>query len=386
MSIQPAARIDGVGTSIFSEMSALAAKHGAINLSQGFPDFPGPALVKAAAHAAIDTDQNQYAPSNGLLKFQEAVGRSYARHHGRALEVSREVTVVSGATEGLLVATLAFINPGDEVILLEPWYDAYPPQVRMAGGIPVFVRLDAPDWKLPLDAVARAITPRTRAVMINTPLNPVGRVFSRQELEGLALLAVKHNLLVISDEVYERLVFPPHVHVPLALLPGMWERTVSVYSTGKTFSMTGWKVGYLVAAPHLSEALRRVHQFNTFATATPLQAAMVAGLDAGEAYEKDFLAFYTARRDEMVDVLTSAGFEVLPPQGTYFLMARYARFSRASDVEFCRHLTSEIGVAAIPPSAFFHDQHQTGLIRFCFAKKPETIAAAAERLTRLRAV
>jgi aspartate/methionine/tyrosine aminotransferase len=205
-------------------------------------------------------------------------------------------------------------------------------------------------------------------------------VFSPAELRALADLCIRHGLLCISDEVYERLVFAPHVHAPISLLPGMWDRTITIHSTGKTFSMTGWKVGYTVAAPHLSDAIRRVHQFCTFTTATPLQAAVVEGLKAGAAYEKDFLDFYSRRRDELCTALEKSGFEVHPPEGTYFVMAGHRGIRDVTDVEFCRWLTSEIGVAAIPPSAFFHDAHQTGMVRFCFAKKPETIRAAAERL------
>ncbi|HEY1011838.1 MAG TPA: methionine aminotransferase [Herpetosiphonaceae bacterium] len=379
-----AERIRDVGTSIFTEMSALAARHQAINLSQGFPDFAGPEFVKRAAVAAIDADLNQYAPSHGLRPLREAVARSWLRHHGRELDAEAEITVTSGATEALLAAVLAVVDPGDEVIVFEPFYDAYPPDVAMAGGTPRFVRLAEPDWALPLDELRATVTPRTRAILLNTPHNPVGKVFGRAELEAIAGLAREHDLLVISDEVYERLVFDGAAHVPIATLPGMWERTLTISSTGKTFSLTGWKVGYVVAAPELTAALRRVHQFMTFATATPFQSAMAAALDAGAAYERELLDFYTARRDELVAALRSAGFGVAPPAGTYFVMADIRPFGWDDDVAFCRYLTSEIGVAAIPPSAFYHDAHQTGMARFCFAKRPETIAAAADRLQRLR--
>jgi aspartate/methionine/tyrosine aminotransferase len=379
-----AARIRDVGTSIFTEISALANRHGAVNLGQGFPDFPGPDFIKAAACRAVDGNLNQYAPTNGLPAFQQAAAAEWQRRYGRALDAPSEITVTSGATEALLVSILAFVEPGDEVILLEPFYDAYPAQVRMAGATPVFVRLEAPDWKLDAAAIERAVTPRTRAILLNTPLNPCGRVFSAQELGALAEVCIRRNLLVISDEVYDRLVFAPHVHTPISMLEGMWERTITLHSTGKTFSMTGWKVGYTVAPPHLTDGIRRVHQFCTFTTATPLQAAIVEGLKAGADYERDFLAFYTARREELCHALSQAGFEVHPPQGTYFVMAGYRGLRDVGDLEFCRWLTSEVGVAAIPPSAFFHDGHQTGLVRFCFAKKPETLQAASERLrTRL---
>jgi aspartate/methionine/tyrosine aminotransferase len=376
-------RIQGFGTSIFSEMSALAAKHQAINLAQGFPDFAGPAFIKDAACAAITSDLNQYAPSQGLKVLREAVARSWQRHYERELDPEGEITVTTGATEALVAAVLAVVNPGDEVIIFEPFYDAYPPDVLMAGGVPRYIRLPEPDWRLPIEELRAAIGPRTRAIMLNTPHNPIGKVWDRAELEAIAALAIEHDLLVISDEVYERLVFDGACHIPIATLPGMWERTISISSTGKTFSLTGWKVGYTVAAPELSAAIRRVHQFVTFASPTPLQAAVAAGLDAGEAYERQLVHFYTARRDELVAALSAAGFGVSAPAGTYFVMADIRRLGWDDDVAFCRHLTSEIGVAAIPPSAFYHDNYQSGMVRFCFAKRPETIEQAASKLARL---
>lgn len=376
-------RIQGFGTSIFSEMSALAAKHQAINLAQGFPDFAGPAFIKDAACAAITSDLNQYAPSQGLKVLREAVARSWQRHYEHELDPEGEITVTTGATEALVAAVLAVVNPGDEVIIFEPFYDAYPPDVLMAGGVPRYVRLPEPDWRLPVEDLRAAIGPRTRAIMLNTPHNPIGKVWDRAELEAIAALAIEHDLLVISDEVYERLVFAGARHIPIATLPGMWERTISISSTGKTFSLTGWKIGYTVAAPELSAAIRRVHQFVTFASPTPLQAAVAAGLDAGEAYERQLLHFYTARRDELVAALSAAGFGVSAPAGTYFVMADIRPLGWDDDVAFCRHLTTEIGVAAIPPSAFYHDNYQSGMVRFCFAKRPETIEQAASKLARL---
>jgi aspartate/methionine/tyrosine aminotransferase len=384
MPIQPATRTQGFGTSIFTEMTALATQHQAINLSQGFPDFPGPALVKEAACRAIQADMNQYAPTHGLPVLREAIARSWLRHHGRTLDLEREITVTSGGTEALLDCALGLINPGDEVVILEPYYDAYPPDVMMAGGVPRYVRLREPDWSLPEDELRAAITPRTRVLFLNTPVNPAGKVFGPRELALIAELATRHDLCVISDEVYERLVFDGKRHVPLATLPGMWDRTVTISSTGKTFSVTGWKVGYVVAPPHLTAAVRKAHQFATYATATPLQAAVAAGLDAGETYERELLEMYTARRDQLTSALVQAGFDVVPPEGTYFLMAGYRAFSDQDDVAFCRRLVEEVGVAAIPPSAFYHDAHQTGMVRFCFAKRPETLSAAALRLGRLK--
>lgn len=385
MPVSMTKRIAGFGTSIFSEMSALAARHGAINLSQGFPDFPGPEFIKEAAVEAIRADLNQYAPSHGLQHLREAIASSWSTRYGCPIDPDHEVTVTSGATEALLAAALAFIDPGDEVIIFEPFYDAYVPDVLMAGGVPRFVRLREPNWRLNPDELQAIAGARTRAILLNTPHNPTGKVFSLSELEIIAQLARERDLLVITDEVYERLVFAGARHIPIATLPGMWERTVTISSTGKTFSLTGWKIGYTIAPAPLTEAVRRVHQFVTFASATPLQAAMATAIEALDHYEPPFLAFYTERRDEMVAALEGAGFEVLPPDGTYFVMAGFDRFGFTNDVEFCRYLTAEIGVAAIPPSAFYHNQYQSGMARFCFAKKPETIAAAAERLAQLRA-
>ncbi|MFD3164974.1 methionine aminotransferase [Herpetosiphon sp. NSE202] len=376
-------RLAGFDTSIFSEISALATQYQAINLGQGFPDFAGPAFLKDAACSAINADLNQYAPSTGLPTLRAAIARTWERHTKAAVNPETEITVTSGATEALFATIMALINPGDEVIIFEPYYDAYPPNVLMAGGIPRYVRLSEPRWDVDFAQVRAAITPQTKAIILNTPHNPTGKVWSRAELSQLAAIAIEHDLLVFSDEVYDRLVFEDHQHCSIATLPGMWERTVTISSTGKTFSVTGWKIGYAIAPNPLTEAIRRVHQFVTFASATPLQVAAVVGLNAGEPYERQLLQFYSARRAQLVKALGDAGLYVLPPQGTYFVMADIRDLGWDNDAEFCRYLISDIGVAAIPPSAFYHDGYQSGMVRFCFAKKPETIAAAAEKLKRL---
>lgn len=383
-----AERLSGFGTSVFSEMSRLAAEHNAINLGQGFPDFPGPNLVKEAAVAAIHADLNQYAPSHGLPRLRRAIAADFARAHGREVDPEAEVTVTSGATEALHAVLLACVNPGDEVILLEPFYDAYPAQVVFAGAVPRYVTLQAPDWSLDLDALAAAIGPRTRAIVVNTPHNPTGKVFSRKELAAIAALCQEHDLLAITDEVYDRILFDGAEHLSLATLPGMWERTITINSTGKTFSMTGWKVGYAIAPERLSQAIRSTHQFITFATATPFQEAMAVALEtaAERGYYDELRAMYTELRDQLHAALTGAGLPVLPCAGSYFLMADISGLGFPDDVSFCRYLTAEVGVAAIPPSAFYADPARAPLLaRFCFAKRPETIAAAAERLTRLGA-
>ena len=381
-----ASRLSGFGESVFSEMSRLAVEHEAINLGQGFPDFPGPDLVKHAAATAINADLNQYAPSHGLPRLRRAIATTFEQSYGRAVDPDAEVTVTSGATEALLATLLAILEPGDEVILIEPFYDAYPAQVVFAGGVPRYVPLQAPGWSLDLDALAAAIGPRTRAIVLNTPHNPTGKVFSREELAGIAALCQEHDLIAISDEVYDRIIFDGAVHVPLATLPGMWERTVTVNSTGKTFSMTGWKVGYAIAASALTRAIRTTHQFITFATATPFQDAMAAALEDAltSNYYAELAAMYTRLRDQLHQALEGAGLPVLPCRGSYFLLADISGLGFDTDVAFCRFLTTEVGVAAIPPSAFYADPATAPLLaRFCFAKRPETIAAAAERLTAL---
>jgi aspartate/methionine/tyrosine aminotransferase len=368
-------------------MSRLAAEHGAVNLGQGFPDFPGPDFVKEAAVAAIRADHNQYAISHGVPRLRRAIAATWQRQHGRAVDPDGEITVGSGATELLLDAMLALVNPGDEVILFEPCYDSYAPDVLMAGGLPRFVRLEPPDWRFDRQALAESFTPRTKLLLVNTPHNPTGKMFTREELTFIGSLCRQHDVLVLTDEVYEQIRFDGAEHLPIATLPGMWERTLTLNSTGKTFSMTGWKIGYAVGPAELNRAVRAAHQFVTFATATPFQEAMATALET--ALERDYYETlrreYTERRDGLRQALESAGLPTLPVQGAYFLMADFSSLPYSDDVSFCRFLTAEIGVAAIPPSAFYADPAAAPrLARFCFAKTPETLRAAAERLRHLR--
>jgi aspartate/methionine/tyrosine aminotransferase len=390
-----AERVRGFGTSIFTEMSALAVEHKAVNLGQGFPDFAGPAWVKQAAAEAIAADLNQYALATGLPRLRAAIAATWVRNGWGDIDPSNEVTVTSGATEALFCAAMAFVNPGDEVICFEPFYDAYLPDIIMAGGVPRVVRLYPPapagneryaaavQWRFDPDELAAAFTPRTRIFLLNTPHNPTGKVFTRAELEQIAVLCQQHNVIAVTDEVYDQLVYDGAVHVPLATLPGMWERTVTINSTGKTFSLTGWKIGYVVAAPHLSQALRQAHQWITFATATPLQQAAAVALELApeNGYYAELRAAYLERRDLLDQVLRQAGLATLPVEGSYFIMADISNTGFASDADFCRWLTRDVGVAAIPPSSFYANQRDVPLLaRFCFAKKLETIQAAAERL------
>lgn len=380
-------RIRGWGTSVFSEMSRLAREHQAVNLGQGFPDFAGPQLVKDAAKRAIDADMNQYAPSHGTARLREAIAADWLSRTGRQIDPEREVTVTSGATEAVFDAIQAFLEPGSEIISFEPFYDSYLPSAVLAGAKLVPVTLRPPDWHIDLDELRSAFTPRTRALILNTPHNPTGKVFNGAELQVIADLAIAHDIVVITDEVYDRIVYPGHEHRSLAMLPGMWERTLTLNSTGKTFSMTGWKLGYAVGPAPLNAAIRAVHQFVTFASATPFQDAMGEAMEhaAHDGYYDQLRRDYDHRRETMKSALDEAGLPTLPIGGSYFLMADITGLGFEDDVAFCRWLTAEAGVAAVPPSAFYADKARAPMLaRFCFAKKPETLAIAAERLAGVR--
>lgn len=382
----PAKRLSGFGTSVFTEMSVLAAERQAINLGQGFPDFPGPDFVKEAAVEAIRSDMNQYAPSHGLPRLREAIAADWRALHGVEVDSEREITVTSGATEALLSTLLAFVNPGDEVLFFEPFYDSYVPQTVFAGGVPKVIPLNPPDWTFDRDELRAAFSSRTRLFLLNTPHNPTGKVFEVEELEFIADLCREHNVIVLADDVYERITFDGVRHIPIATLPGMWERTLTINSTGKTFSMTGWKIGYVTGSAALQSHLRTIHQFNVFATATPLQHAMAIALEtaAQSGYYDDLHQAYQLRRDRLLAILGDAGLPPFPVQGSYFLMTDISQLGFDDDVAFCRYLVTDVGVAAIPPSAFYLDPKTAPpMARFCFAKRDETMEQAAERLARL---
>ncbi len=377
-------RLAPFGQTIFTEMTRLAAEHGAINLGQGFPNFDGPDFVTAAARDAIAAGHNQYAPSAGIPALTGAIAARVATGTGIEPDPGTEVTVTSGCTEALAAAILGLVEPGDEVVLIAPFYDAYPPDVALAGGTPRYVTLRPPHFRVDPDELRAAFGPRTRAILVNTPHNPTGRVFDEEELEAIAGLCQEFDAVAITDEVYEHMVYEGQ-HRSLAALPGMWERTVTLSSLGKTFSLTGWKIGWAVAPPPLTAAVRAAHQFLTFATATPLQHAAAVALAAPPQYYAELRAAYRARRDLLVAGLEAAGFGVHPPQGTYFVLADHAPFGFADDVAFARHLTTEVGVAAIPPSVFYPDPADgRTLVRFAFCKDEATLAEAVDRLARLR--
>ncbi|HEX8669837.1 MAG TPA: aminotransferase [Allosphingosinicella sp.] len=371
-------------TSIFTHMSALAVEHGAVNLGQGFPDFGWPEDVLERAAEEVVRGSNQYAPMPGLPVLREAVAAHYKRHQGLEVD-SGEVIVTSGATEALASALMALITPGDEVVLLQPVYDAYLPLVLRAGGVPRFIRLTPPDWRITAEALEEAFSERTRVVIFNNPHNPAARLFDEEELRLLADACVRADAIALSDEVWEHLVFDGRRFTALSAMPGMRERTVKVGSAGKIFSVTGWKVGWTVAPPHLTGPIAKAHQFIAFATAPNLQAAVAYGLGKDDAYFNSTRAGFAAARDEMVGQLRGAGYVPLTAEGTYFVCVDLAASGiAADDVTFCERAVREAGVAAIPVSAFYAEQPVTNVIRLCFAKRQETIDAGVAALAKAR--
>ena len=384
-----AQRVRGFGTSIFTEMSRLAGEHKAVNLGQGFPDFPGPDFVKEAAKRAIDANANQYAVSFGTPRLRQELAATWFAQTGQEIDVGADVTVTSGATEAIFDVMQAFTGDGDEVVVFEPFYDSYPASAVMAGSRLRPITLRAPDWSFDSADAEAAFVPRTKLLLLNTPHNPTGKVFRREELEVLADLCLRWDVVAVTDEVYDRITYGNANHLSLATLPGMRERTLTINSTGKTFSMTGWKIGYAIGPAGLNAALRTVHQFVTFATATPFQEAMADALAIAPqlGYYEQLKREYDDRRVMLEQALTGAGLPVLPVEGAYFLMADVSGLGFSDDASFCRWLTRKVGVAAVPPSAFYADPAQAPLLaRFCFAKREDTIAQAAERLQRLPAL
>ena len=376
-----AKRIQQFGTTIFTEMTNLANEHQAVNLGQGFPDFAGPAFLKQAAAEAIAADVNQYAPVNGRSGLREAVARSMTRHYDMTVDPHTEVMITHGATEALFAAIQGLVDSGDEVIVFEPFYDSYIPAIEMAGGMPRYYTLRPPDWQIDQAALADLFSAKTKLIMINTPHNPTGKVFTKAELMFIADLCQQHDVIALTDEVYEHIIFDDERHVLLASLPGMVERTVTVSSAGKTFSVTGWKVGWVVAKPALITAVQRSSQFIIFCGAAPLQEAVITGLNAPDDYYQELRAMYQGNRDFLMDALQEVGLEPILPKGSYFIMAEIGHLDFANDVEFCRYLTTNVGVTPVPPSPFYHDPADGAtLARFAFCKKRETLAEAVDRL------
>ncbi|MFG2713764.1 pyridoxal phosphate-dependent aminotransferase [Streptomyces goshikiensis] len=377
-------RLAAFGTTIFAEMSALAARTGSINLGQGFPDTDGPAeIAEAASRAVLSGLGNQYPPGPGVPELRTAIAAHQQRFYGLSYDPDTEVLVTAGATEAIAAALLALLEPGDEVIALEPFYDSYAACIAMAGAVRVPLTLRAPDFRPDLDALRDAITPRTRLLLLNTPHNPTGTVLTPAELAGIAELAVRHDLLVITDEVYEHLVFEGS-HTPLASLPGMRERTVTISSAGKTYSFTGWKVGWITSTPELVTAVRSVKQFLTYVSSGPFQYAVAEALGLPDSYYEGLRADLATKRDLLSDGLAAVGFGVYRPQGTYFVTTDIAPLGESDGIAFCRALPERCGVVAIPNQVFYDDKSAGATqVRWAFCKKTEVLREAVERLQRL---
>jgi len=373
--------LSSYGTTIFEIMSRLAQEHDAVNLGQGFPDGNGPPDVVAAATDYLKHGSNQYPSMMGLPVLRKAVARNNKRFYGLDVEWRTEVMVTSGATEALAACLFGLIEQGDEVVLIEPLYDSYLPIVQRAGGVARLVRLEPPDWALPEDDLANAFSDRTKLILLNTPMNPCAKIFRRKELEIIAALMEKHDAFAVCDEVYEHLIFDGVPHVPLMVLPGMRERCIRIGSAGKTFSLTGWKVGYITAPPHLLTPIARAHQFLTFTTPPNLQAAVAYGLDKNDSYFNSLSDDLQILRDYLGGGLTELGFEVLPCDGTYFITTDFRPLGfNGDDVEFCRHITTEAGVAAVPVSAFYQSGEVKHFARFCFCKEEVSLTKALDRM------
>ncbi|HWN66810.1 MAG TPA: methionine aminotransferase [Haliangium sp.] len=377
------ARLQGFGTTIFTEMTRLALEHGAVNLGQGFPDFDGPDFVKQAAIRAIEQGHNQYCRMFGIPALTAAIAAHQQRFWGLTYDPETEITVYSGATEAIYAVMQALCDVGDEVVLFEPYYDSYLAAVSAAGAIPRLVKLRPPDFSYDPAELERAISARTRFILVNTPHNPTGKVYSRAELEHVARLCQERDLVAVTDEVYEHLVYQGE-HVPMAGLPGMRDRTVVISSLGKTFSLTGWKIGHTCASPALTRALRTAHQFITFCTSSPFQVAAAEAYRAPDGYFADLVSGYRQRRDRICQGLAEVGFEVLAPAGTYFVQTDIRPLGFHDDYDFCRMLPEKVGVAAIPTSVFYA-QRADGrhLVRWAFCKTMPVIDAALERLRKL---
>ncbi|HEX5410806.1 MAG TPA: aminotransferase class I/II-fold pyridoxal phosphate-dependent enzyme [Terriglobia bacterium] len=371
--------------SVIREMTRLALRHGAVNLAQGFPDFPAPVEVKNAAVRAVQSDINQYAITWGAREFRQAIAERFEKDSGLAVDPEQEITVCCGSTEAMLASLLAVVNPGEEVIIFEPFYENYGPDAIITGAVPRFVPLHPPDWTFDPDALAAAFNGRTRALILNTPNNPTGKVFSRKELETIGEIVRSSNAIVMTDEIYQHLVYDGCEHISMATLPGMRERTITINSMSKTYSVTGWRVGYAIAPPPITQAIRKMHDFLTVGAAAPLQQAGITALRISDGYYQKLRDEYLGRRDRLIQALGDAGFKCFKPFGAYYVMTDISGFGFPSDVEFTRHLIEQVGVAAVPGSSFYNDRvNGSQQIRFAFCKKETTLDEAARRLKKLR--
>lgn len=365
-------------------MSRLAILHGAVNLAQGFPDFPAPANLKTAACDAIQADFNQYPITWGTKPFRHAIAAKYKHSYQLEFDPEREITVTCGSTEGMIASLLATTNPGDEIIIFEPYYENYHPDTLLCGATRKLVSLHAPDWTFDRDELRAAFSTNTKAIIINTPNNPTGKVFTLDELTYVAELCQEFDALAITDEIYEHITYEGHTHIPIITLPGMRERSILINSLSKTYSVTGWRVGWVMATPDLTDSIRKVHDFLTVGAATPLQQAGVLALAQPDSYYTDLSEHYGKRRDVLIEILEGAGLKTIRPYGAYYVMADISGFGYPNDIAFVKHLIENVGVAAVPGSSFFEDpRNGDQYIRFCFCKKYETLEEARTRLRRL---
>lgn len=372
--------------SVIREMSRLCARHNGVNLAQGFPDYPAPQALKDAAKAAIDADKNQYAITWGAKAFRDALVKKTKRYTGLDFDPERELTVCCGSTEAMISALLATVDPGEEVIVFEPWYENYGPDAILSGAVPVYVKLRAPDWSFDPEELKRAFGPKTKGIIVNTPHNPTGKVFSRQELELIGKLATEHDALIYTDEIYEHILYDKREHVYACTLPGLRERTITISGLSKTYSVTGWRIGYCLAPPEITQAIRKVHDFLTVGAPAPLQEGAATALAFPDEYYTTLSTQYQRRRDLLLPLLEEAGFRCFQPQGAYYIMTEYPDVGIRDDIEFARYLVEKIGVAAVPASSFYRksDLDAKRMIRFCYPKKDETLLEAGRRLKKLR--
>jgi aminotransferase len=372
--------------SVIREMTRLALQHKAVNLSQGFPDFPAPALIKRAAQDAIAADINQYAITWGAKPLRNAIAEKFSRTNaGMAIDPEREITVCCGSTEAMISSMLAVINPGDEVVVFEPFYENYGPDAILSGAAPRFVKLHAPEWTFDPAELAAAFGPKTRAIIVNTPNNPTGKVFTRGELEMIRDLCVRWNAYAITDEIYEHMLYDGAEHISMAALDGMHDRTITINALSKTYSVTGWRVGWAIASAEVSAAIRKVHDFLTVGAAAPLQEAGAVALKFPPEYYTTLASEYAQRRERLLGILTGAGFKCFTPRGAYYIMTDISAFGFPDDVAFAKYLVTEIGVAAVPGSSFYRDPADGRThLRFTFCKTEKTFQAAAERLAKLK--
>jgi aminotransferase len=372
--------------SVIREMTRLALKHKAVNLSQGFPDFPAPSLIKRAAQDAIAADINQYAITWGAKSLRDAIAEKFSRtNSGMSIDPEREITVCCGSTEAMISAMLAVINPGDEVVVFEPFYENYGPDAILSGAAPRFVKLHAPDWTFDPAELAAAFGPKTRAIILNTPNNPTGKVFTRAELELIRDLCLRWNAYTITDEIYEHMLYDGAEHISMATLDGMRDRTITINALSKTYSVTGWRVGWAIASPEVTSAIRKVHDFLTVGAAAPLQEAGAVALKFPPEYYTMLASEYAQRRERLLGILTGAGFKCFKPRGAYYIMTDISAFGFPDDVAFAKYLVTEIGVAAVPGSSFYRDPADGRThLRFTFCKTEKTFQAAAERLAKLK--